>query len=384
MRAGWGRRIGVGLAVFLVFAGGLVIAVREIDPLNIQYKRLKASSPYVFDEIDPALTRTDPAGLITLHTAQDVARARAALLGWIYGTDPAERRKGKLHDPRAGWSHAPELADWEGLGNVGQYYINVRPDVISYAYLLSPRNADSGPGAGKAIIYHNGMASTFTAAQDWLEPLLEAGWTILAFDQLGYGENTREIACDRRGDGTPVPAGDDCLANLQESLPQVDNPVALHVEPILAGIDLLEELGFSEVNALGFSAGAATVTFAAAVDTRLRRTVAAAGILPPYLREDQDALFGIARELADNGPISFLDLFVLAGSGEGRVYHQLFNRYDRCCFRNLKGKHYENAVGEAYAEIGAGGAFAVTIDESHARHAISANGVEAIKRALLN
>ena len=372
------KRIGIGMAVILVLAGGLVAASRFLDPVNLVYKRMKASSPYVFDEIDPALAVTDPAGFIAIHTADQVAAARRAMLGWTYGTDPAKRRPAKLYDPRVGWSHAAEISGWDGLGQVTQYYINVRPDLISYAYLLKPREDAEGVGKGKAIIYHNGMASTFVAARDWLEPLLEEGWTVLAIDQLGYGENTRELNCDKQADGSAVPEGEDCFANLHNDLAHVDNPVALHVEPVLAGVDLLQEQGFGQVDALGFSAGAATVTFAAAIDTRLRRTVAAAGILPPYLREGQDALFGIAKELADNGPMSFLDLFILAAAGEGRAYLQLFNRYDRCCYRNVKGRHYEEAVQKALAGTKVGGSFTVTIDESHARHVISSRGANAV------
>ncbi len=378
MRARVFKRIGMAVAVVLVLAGGLVVASRVLDPVNILYKRLKAESSYVYEEIDPALTKTDPASLITLHSAEDVAAARQALLGWVYGTEPPSRRVAELYNPHAGWSHASEIENWRGLGTVAQYYITVRPDVISYAYLLAPKPGTTGPGTGKAVLYHNGMASTFVAARDWLEPLLEAGWTVLAFDQLGYGENAREVRCDKQADGSPVPDGTQCLANLHNDLALIDNPVALHVEPVLAGVDLLESLGFEHVDAVGFSAGAATVTFAAAIDTRLRRTIAAAGILPPYLREGQDQLFGIAKELAESGPISFLDLFVLAGGGEGRLYQQLFNRYDRCCFRNIKGKHYETVVKKAILEVDAGGVFAATIDESHARHGISSAGVETI------
>ncbi|RVU36779.1 alpha/beta fold hydrolase [Hwanghaeella grinnelliae] len=378
MRAKALKRIGIGLAIIVVLAGGVLIAARTLDPINVYYKRLKASSPYQYEEINPDLLKTDPAALITIDTAEDVAAARQALLGWIYGTDPAERRVAKLYYPRAGWSHASEILDWDGLGGVAQYYINVRPDLISYAYLLTPLDGNSGPGAGKAVIYHNGMASTFVAARDWLEPLLKQGWTVLAFNQLGYGESARELHCDKQADGSAVPEGVPCLANLQLDLAQLDTPVALHVEPVLAGVDLLKGLGFAQIDALGFSAGAATVTFAAAIDPRLRRTVAAAGILPPYLREGQDELFGIARELAESGPISFLDLFILAGAGEGRAYHQLFNRYDRCCYRNVKGRHYEEVVKKALAGAGEGGQFTVTIDESHARHAISSGGARAV------
>jgi hypothetical protein len=251
MRAKGLKRIGIALSVFLVLAGGLVVASRVLDPVNVLYKRMKASSPYTFEEINPALTETDPAGLIAIHSAEDVAAARQDLLGWIYGTAPAERRRAKLYDPGAGWSHASEISDWDGLGSVTQYYINVRPDLISYAYLLKPRENAEGAGKGKAIIYHNGMASTFVAARDWLEPLLEEGWTVLAFDQLGYGENSREIDCDKQADGKPAPEGAGCIANLHNDLALVDNPVALHVEPVLAGIDLLRGTGIRTNRRLG-------------------------------------------------------------------------------------------------------------------------------------
>lgn len=386
MLAEWGKRIGIALVALLVLAGALVAAARFLEPVNVFYKRMKVSSPYVFEEVDPALTATDPTSLISIRTAKDAAAARTALTGWIYGTEDGTRVPGTLYDPRAGWSHQNLISDWEGFGGVAQYYINVRPDLISYAYLISPAEPDRGIGAGKAVIYHNGMASSFVAARPWLEPFLKAGWTVLAFDQLGYGENTREILCDKPADGAVLPDRRSCIANLQLDLNRINNPVALHVEPVLAGVDLLQSLGFQEIDAFGFSAGAATITFAAAIDPRLRRTVAAAGILPPYLREGQDQLFGIAKELADKGPVSFLDLFVLAGggpgsgaaSGKGRAYRQLFNRFDRCCFRNLKGKHYEDAVKNVIDHAGIGGGFSVVIDESHARHAISSDGARSI------
>ena len=199
---------------------------------------------------------------------------------------------------------------------------------------------------------------------------------MLAFDQLGYGENSREVPCD-----LPPDPSRPCKANLHSDLARITSPVALHVEPVLAGVDFLEERGFATIDALGFSAGAATVTFAAAIDPRIRRTAAVAGILPLYLREGQDRVFGISEALATSGPVSYLDLFILTASGEGRRYLQLFNRFDRCCFRNLKGRHYEAALKDRVAALGGGG-FSVHIDESHARHTVSAEAVAVIQAML--
>lgn len=367
-----GRAIAI-LCLVLACAGAFVVAVRTVDALNVPYKRLKADSPFVYEEIRPELAAVDPETLLAIRSPEDVAARRAALRGWIYGTATGARQVSRLVDPGAGWSHAEEVADWRGLQSVAQFFINVRPSVISHAYMLRP---DGDPN-GRALIYHHGMASDFRAARAWLEPFLKDGWHILAFDQLGYGENSREVPCD-----TPADPAVPCRANLQSGLAQVQSPVALHVEPVLAGLDHLEEAGFTAIDAMGFSAGAATVTFAAAIDPRIKRTAAVAGILPPYLREGQDEAFGIAEALAVSGPVSFLDLFLLAGAGKDRRYLQVFNRFDRCCFRNLKGRHYESVLKDRLAGTG-DGAFSVHIDESHARHTVSAEGV-AVIRAMLS
>ena len=65
-----------------------------------------------------------------------------------------------------------------------------------------------------------------------------------------------------------------------------------------------------------------------------------------------------------------LDLFVLASMGKSRGQLQIYNRFDRCCWRNRIGTLYESAVNDAVGRIGPGG-FRVLIDETHARHKIS-------------
>ena len=62
-------------------------------------------------------------------------------------------------------------------------------------------------------------------------------------------------------------------------------------------------------------------------------------------------------------------MFVLSTSNK-RQYMQIFNQYDRCCYRNRFGELYEEAVDQAAAKSG-GGKFTVEIDVTHAGHKVS-------------
>ena len=75
-------------------------------------------------------------------------------------------------------------------------------------------------------------------------------------------------------------------------------------------------------------------------------------------------------------------MFVLAGAGDGRRYTQIFNRYDRCCYRNLYGTLYETQVQDAIMQTGSNGQFRVLIDESHADHQLSEWAAERILDSL--
>ena len=111
-----------------------------------------------------------------------------------------------------------------------------------------------------------------------------------------------------------------------------------------------------------------TTAVMAALDQRIRRSDPVAGVYPIYLREGQDILtegpqyYGPMLKAA-----GYLDMFVLAVDSRDRRQMQVFNRYDRCCFNNMKGRLYEAAVQKTAAAIG-GGRFDVLIDQTHADH----------------
>jgi len=347
------------IALILTLCGGLVILVRTNDGLYVQYKRLKAADRYVFDVVRPELADQDPSDSLSIRSADDLDAARAALSVLVYGGDGARN----VVTPYYGHGETGSLQQaqtLEGIASARHFYLSPRPDVLSFIYLLTPKT----PIAKRGLIYHHGFAGGFMQQEPLIEAALYRGYTIVAIDQLAYGENSRKSECDI----DPEP---DCQANLQFDLDRIHDPLRLHVEPVRAAIDLLEMQGITDISAIGFSAGAATITLTAALDNRITRSVAAAGVLPYYLREGQDAPIGIADYAPLGDRFSMIDLFLLSASGEGREHMHLFNRYDRCCFRNVKGLLYSPLLSETLGALGRGGAFEVRIDETHARHTIS-------------
>ena len=75
--------------------------------------------------------------------------------------------------------------------------------------------------------------------------------------------------------------------------------------------------------------------------------------------------------------MNYLETFVLGSWGEDRGQLQIFNRFDRCCFRNVKGLHYAPAVEAVVNKIGPG-RFKVVLDETLADHKVSDFAIETI------
>jgi hypothetical protein len=114
---------------------------------------------------------------------------------------------------------------------------------------------------------------------------------------------------------------------------------------------------------------------AAAVDPRIRVSVAVAGSLPLYLRtppcasdretgdfeQHHEPLFAIA---------DYLDLYVLASHGFARAHLQVLNQYDACCFSGIRFLTYRDVVKDVVRGLNRG-RYDVFLDSSHHQHQIS-------------
>ena len=356
--------VGVGLVLFILVEVGVYLA-RNYDPVRVPYRRWKAESSYTYEEIAPHYLKTDPNELITVHSPQGAERLRADVIKVAWGPDGFPR--GKLPvSVEPGYSD-PAFSGFENLVSIDRVRIEMDHGIYSFAYHFRPARANN-----RMILYHHGYAGDVRDMADLFRPLIAAGYNIIALNFLGYGENwyASEIYYPKLGW---------YHTSVHRLLSLEKHPLKFFVEPAIVAVNYAQSLGFPYVDMIGLSAGGWTTEMAAAVDPRIRRSYPVAGGYPLYLRSKAEGNQAPPPQYEPRllQTACYLDIYVLGSVGAGRRQLQIFNRFDRCCYRNTLGKLYEPAVKKAVDEVGEG-SFAVVIDETHADHKISEFGRETI------
>jgi len=359
--------LALGLVAALVGTGYYL--THFYDPVRVAYKRWKTSDPYLYEKPFPRYLETDPETLITIHTRNDARRVRTAAIGVIwggegipYGRQPETVEKGITDDA---------FADLKNLARIDRLRIVMDNGVYSVAYHFRPRRSN-----GQLVIYHHGYAGTFHEAKPLIAALVRDGYAVIALNFLGYGENWG-------GGWFHFPRLGWYAMSVHRLLNFADRPMMYFIEPVVVAVNYARKLGFETVDMIGFSAGGWTTMVAAAIDPRIRRSYPVAGGYPIYLRAAYERNQSAPPQLY--GPLlkaaNYLEMFVLGAYGEDRRQLQIFNRFDRCCFRNVLARLYEPAVKARVAALGVG-RFDVLIDETHADHKISRFARNAILKDL--
>lgn len=362
----------------LIIAGGAILAIlgllsgsgyyltHEADWARVYYKRFKAANEYVFDEINPLFKQTDPAKLIRITSRDDADRVRRDLIETIWGSGgfPSQTQL------QATTGEVPDrLKNIDGVATARRFKVPIDIGYTAYLYILEPTVRN-----GRLVIYQHGYAGTVEAIVPLFKPLIAAGYAVVASNYPGYGPNQfPRHSFERFG-----------LYDLSHDrvLTVHPRPLRFYIEPIIATVNAFAgSEKYNRIDLLGFSAGGWAATLAAAVDTRIASTTTVAGGYPLYLRlsnfereSPPPQLFPPLLQAAN-----YLEIYALAA--DGRALTQIFNRYDRCCYRNTLGRLYEPAVRETVARLGPG-RFRVLIDESHADHKVSEWAVENIVEEL--
>jgi pimeloyl-ACP methyl ester carboxylesterase len=254
----------------------------------------------------------------------------------------------------------PGLDGLDGLRQIDRLVTDMGYGVRKPSFLLHPAQPNR-----TLVVYQHGYAGTFLDVKRHLSALLQRGYTVLAMNLLSYDAGTWPKEMRIEGIGWyPVRPHD---------LPAFfAHPMRFWFEPAVASLNhALGSGAYDRAFMLGFSMGGWTTQLLSAMDPRIVRSYPVAGGYPLYLRAGErneappPALYGPMVRAA-----SYLDMYVLAADAPGRRQLQIFNRFDRCCYRNTKALLYEPAVREAIAAIG-GGSFTVVLDETHADHILS-------------
>lgn len=350
------RRLAIGAAAGAVLIGigfGVDFLLHDYDPTRVVYKRLKAADEYVYEEVHPRFLEADPRAMITFVSAADASAGRERLIAAIWGADGYPGSS--MPEPAAVTGAESGIAQDGTVARIDRMSVDMGDDVRSLFSHFQPAVPN-----GRLVLYHHGYAGTYEDNRPVIERLVGEGYAVMAFNQMAYGGNTAYIA---------VPGG---RANLHYELDKIDRPLRYHFQPVIAALNYAEQrYDYSSIDMIGFSAGGFVTAVVAALDPRIRRSYPVAGVYPVYLRSGQEESEGgpqYYKPMLDAA--NYLDMFVLGVDDAKRRQVQVFNRFDRCCFNNLKGRVYEAPVRDAAAAIG-GGSFAVLIDETHADHKIS-------------
>ena len=87
------------------------------------------------------------------------------------------------------------------------------------------------------------------------------------------------------------------------------------------------------------------------------------------------------RIIYPNQNVSYLELYVLGGYGDGRKHIQIFNKNDPCCFSGNGSETYEFVIKDRISQLGKGD-FQIFIDDSHKEHKISENVLGIILKSI--
>jgi hypothetical protein len=325
----------------------------------------KKRDPYIFDEINPVYYKTDPAKLIRIKNAGDVAEIRGALADYIW--QGAGLPTSKMPDSvEEGITDGRYESLYTGnLARIDRITTVTEPGLNSIAYLFIPKNAN-----GELVIYHQGHDGDFVIGIDTIRGLVENGYAVLGFAMPQRGMNNKPTVYLER-------FGYFKLEN-HIHLKLLDTPIRPFIEPVVVGVNYALSLGYGPVHMTGLSGGGWTTTVCAAVDDRISHSYPVAGSCPMYLKSESRRDWGdyeqTVRDLYRTA--NYLEMYILGAAGPSRRQMQVINRYDSCCYANVKFRTYEKVVGDTAADVG--GRFDVLCDESHREHKISTKVMEAI------
>jgi len=242
------------------------------------------------------------------------------------------------------------------------------------SYLVHSANPRQGD---RLVIIHQGhQGGLADGIGDLANHLLARGFTVLLMQMPLVGWNKGGVfelpkgsgKIDQRGTG-----GHNQMVLALEG--KGGSSLRFFIEPVVSGINyfIKQEPKYRDICMIGLSGGGWTTHLAAALDPRIGLSIPVAGAYPLYLRDYYPGSKGDAEQVLPalyEDRASWLDLYILAGHGEGRRQIQLLNQFDTCCFFGLGSKTYDTVVGNAVKSLRAG-RWECVIDSTHKSHQIS-------------
>ncbi len=286
-----------------------------------------------------------PAGDLRVNTADEAIGARAFVIDQIFGEDSilsnSSRSRAKVDCDQSSnifCGMFDKVADIEALT------VTMEFGLTSLVTLVTPMHS------GKIVtIYHRGHAGPSVFTPDFtpsVNALLKAGHTVAIIAMPLYPPNEPIVTV-----GDVVLATHDDFEKLPRFTPSAE--LKFFLQPVFQTVeDFSQRHPDWQIQLAGLSGGGWTTVLAAAIDSRIDRSVSIAGSMPITTwtsEEDADreqTLPGIA------GRLDYQDLYVLM-TYPNRNATLVYNTHDPCCFAPGETSWaWEESVRSAAGELG--------------------------------
>ncbi|MER7786866.1 hypothetical protein [Streptomyces sp. NPDC097640] len=340
---------------------------RPVAPVN---QEVAAAHSLAYKSLPQDAVGVDTEALMTVHTREDIARLRTALVAEVW-----KSADGRLPDALPEVERqvtAPELPEFTGVRRIDRLTVRLPYGLSSVVFLLLPRHT----AHGRFALYHNGHGELPDTMRRTAQALLDAGYGVLLFAMPLYHWNPRELR-DPADPGTPVVVESHNDLGPWES--GDFSTLRFFLEPLAVAVNHVRRVYEPpSLQMIGFSGGGWATTVYPALDPRITRSYPTAGSLPFFLRSAPPSprpTTGDWEQRRDRHPTfygicDFPDLYALASIGEHRRQMQILNRFDSCCFNGVGHRAYEPVVRQRVQVIG-GGHWELLEDATHGDHTIS-------------
>jgi len=316
---------------------------------------------------------------ITIHSAEEIAGKRVALIQYIWGNDGFPKNR----MPNVVANVTSPVKQLDSVERVDELRVDMAPGLEGLAYHFIPTSPN-----GVLVVVHHGHACSLDGNPAAPDPGDGISRTIKALVREGYGVLGVFMPHMRPGDCT---GGHDKMFEMNTT----GSPLKYFLEPTAIGLNYLKSHsaadGFPNYEAfhmVGLSGGGWTTTVYAAIDPTIGCSFPVAGTIPLYLRSGGSVGDREQFEPSFYSIAGYPDLYILGAHGTGRRQVQILDRRDTCCFGEAQHdakatgmayadamREYEGRVRTALQEIG-DASFRLEIDESAPGHMISEHAIE--------
>jgi len=323
--------------VISAFLYGVAVGRWELFPytqLRAAFDQVRLSGPELSVFSAPDAISIDVQALTNLETFEDVEALRRGLTEFLW--DAPSIPTGMLPTTVATNTDNSEYQAVTGFSQIERLESVVIPGIVGVGHLLRSTGDRSC-----LMVYVEGTDGPPSVHPDALSAFLDWGCDVLAvalpLHDLGYVP----VTIDHPRYGLILLDHIDRLALF------VGEPAAgirFIIEPILRAMNHVTSVReYEKIGITGFSAGGWAATVYAALDPRMQRSYAVAGCLPIALamlppRPTTGLYFH--RDMALYSRATYLDLYGLAASGEGRGHVQILSKFDSCCFPAVLAESY--------------------------------------------